>query len=156
MQERLDAPHAPETFLRCKLDLTERIKHAGVYALHKDLLELRKQEPAFRTRPAGGVDGAVLGDQAFAVRFRAGGKLERLMLVNLGRDLHLARAPEPLLAPPEGYAWELEWSSEEPRYGGNGTPAVETADGWRIPGEACVVLRPGMEELPAPKGPAGT
>ena len=67
---------------------------------------------------------------------------DRLLLVNLGRDLRLDPAPEPLLAPPEGHLWEVAWSSEDPRYGGGGTAPLETADNWRIPGHAAVVMRP--------------
>ena len=67
---------------------------------------------------------------------------DRLLLVNLGRDLHLDPAPEPLLAPPEGRRWSVLWSSEDPRYGGGGTVPPETEDNWRIPGEAAVVLVP--------------
>ena len=32
------------------------------------------------------------------------------------------RSPEPLLAPPADRDWVIEWSSEDPRYGGGGTP----------------------------------
>ena len=35
----------------------------------------------------------------------------------------------------------IDWTSEDPRYGGWGTPPVETADNWHIQGEAAVVLR---------------
>ena len=48
----------------------------------------------------------------------------------------------PLLAPPEGLLWDILWSSEAPEYGGCGTPPLETADNWRIPGHAAVLLRP--------------
>ena len=47
---------------------------------------------------------------------------------------------QPLLAPPEGQRWEILWSSENPKYGGSGTAALETEEGWRIPGNAAVVL----------------
>jgi maltooligosyltrehalose trehalohydrolase len=75
-------------------------------------------------------------------RFFADDGLDRLLLVNFGRDLHLDPAPEPLLAPPENMTWETLWSSEDPCYGGSGTPPLETEDSWRIPGEAAVVLFP--------------
>jgi maltooligosyltrehalose trehalohydrolase len=65
--------------------------------------------------------------------------------VNLGRDLHYFPSPEPLLAPPEGCAWRTLWSSEHPRYGGQGTAALETEDGWKIPGHATVVMKPERE-----------
>ena len=67
---------------------------------------------------------------------------DRLLLMNLGRDLQFYPSPEPLLAPPEGKGWQLLWSSEHPRYGGAGVAPVETDDGWRIPGHAAVVLMP--------------
>jgi maltooligosyltrehalose trehalohydrolase len=62
------------------------------------------------------------------------------MFVNLGADLELDAAPEPLLAPPAERRWRLIWSSEDPIYGGLGNPPVESDDEWRIPGRAAVVL----------------
>jgi maltooligosyltrehalose trehalohydrolase len=39
--------------------------------------------------------------------------------------------------------WETIWSSEDPRYGGGGTPAVESEErGWHFPGHCAVVLAP--------------
>jgi maltooligosyltrehalose trehalohydrolase len=111
--------------------------------LHRDLLKLRRDDPVFRRRRRGGADGAVLGAAAFVVRYFGDGGDDRLLLVNLGRDLHLVPAPEPLLAPPEGRAWRTAWSSADPRYGGCGTPPLDAKDGWHIPGEAAVVLAPG-------------
>jgi maltooligosyltrehalose trehalohydrolase len=67
---------------------------------------------------------------------------DRLLLVNLGRDLHLDPAPEPLLAPPCGKRWAGRWSSEAPQYGGCGTAPPDTETNWRIPGEAALVLIP--------------
>ncbi|HET9532905.1 MAG TPA: DUF3459 domain-containing protein, partial [Blastocatellia bacterium] len=88
------------------------------------------------------VDGAVLADQAFLLRFFAEDGDDRLLVVNFGRNLHLDPAPEPLLAPPENMQWETLWSSEDPRYGGSGTPPLDTEENWRIPGRAAVVLKP--------------
>jgi maltooligosyltrehalose trehalohydrolase len=143
MKDVLAAPHAPETFERCKLDFRERETHAPAYRLTKDLLKLRRDDPAFRAQEPGGVDGAVLGEHAFVLRFFAGDGLDRLLVVNFGRDLHLAICPEPLLAPPEQARWRVALSTEDPKYGGTGTGPVDTDDeGWRIPGEAAVVLVP--------------
>jgi maltooligosyltrehalose trehalohydrolase len=142
-QALLAEPSDPQTFARCKLDLSERERHAGPYALHRDLLRLRRQDPIFHAPRPRGVDGAVLGAQAFVLRFFAedeGG--DRLLLVNLGRDLHLDPAPEPLLAPPGGTRWQVRWSSEDPRYGGGGTAPPDTEANWRLPGEAALVLVP--------------
>ncbi|MBX9579428.1 MAG: DUF3459 domain-containing protein, partial [Gemmataceae bacterium] len=149
----LPDPCAPSTFERCRLDFAERAKNAPVYQLHKDLLRLRREDPAFRPRDARWVDGAVLGPRAFVLRYFVDpdGTADRLLLVNFGPDLYLDQAPEPLLAPPRGYGWGVIWSSEDRVYGGNGTPPPEARDGWRIMGEAAVVLAP--EKLP-PHDPA--
>jgi maltooligosyltrehalose trehalohydrolase len=62
--------------------------------------------------------------------------------VNLGPRLDLRPAPEPLLAPPVGAAWRLVLATDESRYGGIGTPEPEGDDGWSLPAESAVVLRP--------------
>ena len=127
IQERLADPGARETFERCTLDFSERDRHAAEYALHRDLLKLRREDAALR---ASRVDGAVLGAEAFVLRYFAYDGADRLLLVNLGADLLLDVAPEPLLAPPEGCEWEIGWSSENPIYGGKGTsPSSVTMDG---------------------------
>jgi maltooligosyltrehalose trehalohydrolase len=143
VQHLLADPHDPDTFDRSKLDFSERERHAEVYALHRDLLRLRKEEPAFRSHSRGAMDGAVLEHEAFVLRFFGEDADDRLLIVNLGHDLRLDPAPEPLLAPPEEQRWETLWSSEDPRYGGTGTPPLDTDEGWRIPGHAAVVLLPG-------------
>jgi maltooligosyltrehalose trehalohydrolase len=130
------------TFERCKLDFSEREKNAPTYRFHKDLLRLRREDPAFRAQRPHAVDGAVLGDEAFLLRYFVPDGGDRLLIVNLGRDLWLDPAPEPLLAPPEGLVWEALWSSENPNYGGCGAAPVESADNWRIAGHAAIVMRP--------------
>jgi maltooligosyltrehalose trehalohydrolase len=136
----LAPPHDPATFERCKLDDDERTAHARTLALYRDLIALRRQQAALRgcaTRP---VDGAVLGSHALAVRFFAEGDDDRLIVANLGPDETLPRVPEPLLAPPEGKRWKVVLSTEDPRYGGSGAPAVEQAGTWSLRGESTVVL----------------
>jgi maltooligosyltrehalose trehalohydrolase len=140
MQIRLPDPGDRQTFERCKLNLAEREQHAEVYALHRELLRLRREDPAFRAQQPRGVDGAVLGLQAFVLRYFVQNGSDRLLIVNFGRDLSLNPNPEPLLAAPEGRAWTVLWSSEDPRYGGAGTPPVDTDEFWQIPGESAVVL----------------
>jgi maltooligosyltrehalose trehalohydrolase len=134
-------PESPATFESCKLDLAERQRHAPCYALHRDLLRLRRDDAALGAR--GRLDGAVLGPEAFLLRFFAEKPGEdRLLVVNLGMDLGLETVPEPLLAPPAGLRWSVLWSSEEPRYGGSGAPPPEDEHGcWRLPGAAAVVMK---------------
>jgi maltooligosyltrehalose trehalohydrolase len=138
----LPHPAAEETFLRCKLDLSEREAHAEVYQLYFELLKLRREDAVFRSQGAGGIDGAVLGASSFVLRFFGEEGDDRLLLVNLGLALALNVAPEPLLAPPENRRWALLWSSEEVRYGGEGALHPEREEHWVLPGEAAVVLAP--------------
>jgi maltooligosyltrehalose trehalohydrolase len=122
MQARLRDPADPETFARSKIALSERQRHAGMYTLHRELLRLRREDPVFRAQRRGGMDGAVLASEAFVLRFFGAAGDDRLPVVNLGRDLPLNPAPEPLRAPPEG------------------------KDGWHIPGHAAVALWPMARE----------
>ena len=139
--DSLDNPASVATFERSRLDLTEREQHPQTYNLHRDLIRLRREDAVFSQSWKGTVEGAVLGPQGFVLRFFAAGD-QRLLLINLSRDLRLRPAPEPLLAPPEAMCWEVLWSSETPQYGGSGTPELETDEYWRIPGHAAIVLRP--------------
>jgi len=142
MQARLPDPGDPTTFVKSKLDQRERTVNTEEYALHRDLLRLRREDPVFRSvRRTGRVDGAVFNHDAFLVRFFGEtGDDDRLLLVNLGRDLYLSPAPEPLLAPPEGSEWALLWTSEDPHYGGASTPHWPSEGSWHLSGEAAVVL----------------
>lgn len=142
MQNLVPSPNNPTFFERSKLDFSERKKHEGIYLLHKDLLKLRKEDPTFRAQGKGMVDGSVLGQEAFVLRFFSSEGEDRLILVNLGVDLHLDPAPEPLLAPPEGNLWKIMLATTDPKYGGCGTPLPEGENNWRIPGHAAVVLAP--------------
>src|SRR5437762_10726373 len=119
----LDDPSDPRTFARCRLDLRERETHAAAYALHIDLLRLRRDDTAFSLQRRNGVDGAVLGPSALALRvFTPDHADDRVVIVNLGADISRGSFAEPLLAPPAGTDWALRWSSEDPTYGGGGTP----------------------------------
>ncbi|HZI17417.1 MAG TPA: malto-oligosyltrehalose trehalohydrolase [Pyrinomonadaceae bacterium] len=165
VRARLAAPHDGETFERCKLDHSERGSesdtargsegdtgrsfHRQVYELHRDLLRLRREDSVFSARRRVRLDGAVLGPDAFVLRFFADDGRDRLLVVNFGRDLRLAVVPEPLLAPPAGTLWRVLWSSESVAYGGHGTPPLESEDGWIVRGDAAVALAP----RPAEDGP---
>lgn len=135
-------PCAIETFERSKLDLSEREKNAGTYLLHQDLLKLRREDPVFRSQRSDRVHGAVLAPEAFALRYLSDEGDDRLVLVNMGRDVFYAPAAEPLLAAPVAGEWQVLWSSENPRYGGSGSGILDTKT-WHIPGHAAIVLAPG-------------
>jgi maltooligosyltrehalose trehalohydrolase len=145
IRTRLADPAARETFAACVLDFAEREEHAETYALHADLLRMRREDPVFRAQGAHGVDGAVLGPDAFVLRLFGPDGDDRLLLVNLGDEVALAPAPEPLLAPPERRRWEISWSSEHPRYGGSGWAPLDGEERWKFAAHAACVARPVAE-----------
>lgn len=147
MQACLVLPHDPDTFRRCKRDLSERDRHREAYAVHRDLLRLRRDDPVFSNPRRGGIDGAVLSGQSFVLRFFSrDGEKDPLLIVNFGRDGVLSPAPEPLLAPHDGRDWVPLWSSEHPRYGRHGMRPVHTTADWQMPGRAAIVLIQGEKE----------
>ena len=142
-QAALVDPCDEATFRACVLDPAERRLDNPLVALHRDLLALRHGDPAFTDGRPETLDGAVLGERAFALRFfRDTPTDDRLLLVNLGPTFAKASVPEPLIAPPARTRWRLAWSSEDPRYGGHGTPAPLSAAGLAIPGRAALLLVP--------------
>jgi maltooligosyltrehalose trehalohydrolase len=132
-QEAVPDPADDSTFEQSRLDLSERIRHARIYQLHRDLLRLRREDPILSRQDRGALDGAVLGPQALVLRYSGPMDDDRLLVVNLGPDLNFIPAPEPLLAPVAGGSWVLQWSSEHPCYGGPGIINPLTEEGWRIP-----------------------
>lgn len=140
VQWRIPAPHEEATFRRCQLDWTRLDASTEALALHRDLLQLRRDDPAFaaQRRP----EGALLTAQAFVLRFAGEEGADRLLLINLGDDTRLPIAPEPLLAPPLGHVWRVLWTSEDPRYGGDATPEPDTGRGWWLPARCALVLQP--------------
>jgi maltooligosyltrehalose trehalohydrolase len=139
----LPDPGDPATFARSKLDHGDRVRHAPAFALHRDLLSLRRTDPVLRPAARARLDGAVLSEQALVLRYFGEAGDDRLLLLNLGTPLAFGLLPEPLLAPPTRDGWRLLWSSEASEYGGLGTPAVPPhLHGWCMPGGSAVVLAP--------------
>jgi maltooligosyltrehalose trehalohydrolase len=146
MRDRIPDPTALSTFDACRLHPGERAAGTELRALHRDLLQLRRSDPVVAAQGRHGLDGAVLAPEAFCLRFLAPDGRDRLLLVNLGVELALDGVAEPLLAPPDGCGWSALWSSEDPRYGGDGTPDVDDAKGLRVAGHAALLLAPRTEE----------
>jgi maltooligosyltrehalose trehalohydrolase len=139
----LPDPASRATFERSRLDWSERNRHRACLDLHRDLLTLRREDPIFSRQRADLMEAASLGLDCLAVRFfdeSGTANSDRLIIANFGQQLCYWPCPQPLMAPPADCMWELLWSSENVRYGGRGTPNVETETGWKIPAEAAVVL----------------
>jgi maltooligosyltrehalose trehalohydrolase len=137
------APPADEvTFQTCKLDPAERAAHAEAYALHCDLLALRRHDAVLARAGTYRPEGAVVGPATFLLRYIDRDRGDRLLVVNLGCDLDFEPVREPLLAPPRDARWRMAWSSEAPQYGGQGAPPMNTDGPWLIPGGSATFFVP--------------
>jgi maltooligosyltrehalose trehalohydrolase len=153
MQPCLPDPHDILAFERCKLDWTEAERNRPLVQFHRDLIRIRREDPTLRAPKPHSVDGAVLSADAFLLRyFGESPEFDRLLVVSLGRDFDLIPSPEPLLAPPEAMQWDTLWSTDDPRYGGCGTPELDGAGSWRISGRSAVLLKPGHATRPREGG----
>jgi maltooligosyltrehalose trehalohydrolase len=140
-QARVPHPADPATFHAAKLDFAERETNVATYRLFQDLLALRRSDPVIARQDRFALDGAVLASRALVLRWFDATQGDRLLLVNLGDEIDLVPAPEPLLAPPLAADWQLLWSSDEPRYAGLGVIDPCSATGWRLPAESAALLR---------------
>jgi maltooligosyltrehalose trehalohydrolase len=141
-RERIPDPQAIETFLRSKLDWSERERppHAGVLALYRKLLALREAHLALRRRHRESFSVLALGDGALALRMRGGGE-ELLLVACLAGVLTVPLAAHTVTAPPEGRLWGLTLATEELRFGGSGGWGRLESDGvLQLPGPGAVVL----------------
>ncbi|HEY7641690.1 MAG TPA: malto-oligosyltrehalose trehalohydrolase [Steroidobacteraceae bacterium] len=146
-QQLVPAPHDEATFVGSKLDWSEVEHHAEALAFHRDLIQLRACDPVLSQQDGGKLDGATLSEQAFVLRWFDAEHGDRLLVVNLDRELPLTPPSEPLLAPTHGATWQLLWSSEDPRYGGHGVtmPVADAGHGeWRLPAQSAVLLVEGQ------------
>lgn len=135
-------PAAEETFRKCVIDWADKDRNKHSFHFHRDLLKLRREDSVLRAQKPRSVDGALLFGDAFLLRFFGEGGDDRLLIINLGKDLRLTAVPEPLIAPPPGMYWDLKWSSEEPEYGGTGIPVFGEVEQWLLPSESALFMVP--------------
>lgn len=146
MQARIPDPQAEETFTRSKLkwEERERMPHAGVLALHRELLRLRATEPALRRVDRASFSVAVLGEGALALKRVAEDGSAILLVTSFRGPLSADLAAREETRAPEG--WELVLATEEGRFGGEaeGEVASVSPEGrLEVRGAGAVVLRAG-------------
>lgn len=157
IRRNMPDPCDRSTFERCKLAWDDAGRDGDMLALHTDLIALRRCIPVVgEGEPPAAVDGSVLSDRCLLLRYlTAQGKDDRLLLINLGRDLVIASLADPLFAPPEFHQWTIVWSSEDVRYGGGGQQRPADLDRrWVLPGNTALLLTPearGPQRVPSAK-----
>ena len=86
----------------------KRIPHG--YALHRDLLKLRREDPIFGRQRADRMKAAALGADCLAVRYfenEATANSDRLVIVNFGRQLYYSPSPAASIGSAAGRGWEF-------------------------------------------------
>ena len=115
-------PQAESTFLASKLKLRERRTNAGIYALYRALLQLRREDPVLAIADRRKVDAKALGAQALAVhRWQDDG--HRLLIANFGAATSLPIGETPVLRDLPAGRLRLVLSTANRRFGGSGERA---------------------------------
>lgn len=139
-QRHIKKPSEPITFMECKLDFDERFKNKAHFSLYKDLINLRKKDSVFKSLATIKIDGAVINQDVFLIRYFGGQLGDRLIIINFGADYSFNPGPEPLIVAGSGLHWQLMWSSEDFIYGGEGTHPLEKPY-LRVAGHSAIVLK---------------
>lgn len=130
LRDSIPDPQAISTFESSKLRLEEREKHGGVYTLYRDLLAMRKSEPALVGSDRSRSEATALGSELISVR-RWSDDSEMLLLANFG--------PESSASLEDG--WTVALSTQDPRYDGHDEP-MRWADGVAtIPARTAIILK---------------
>jgi maltooligosyltrehalose trehalohydrolase len=138
-QAAVPDPSDARTFDSAKLDVGDHCADRPMYRLHRDLLRLRRSEPGIAAQSRQSIDGAVLSQRAFALRWTGPGR-ELLLVVNFGVEHVTIAGSEPLLACARDERWNVLWSSEHPAYGGCGITSPYDESGWSLPATSATLL----------------
>ena len=134
MQARVPHPTTRATFARSKLDQSERGARTPRHTpCIEDLLRLRRDDATLRGGAGRRVDGAILGPEAFVLRFfdGAGGATTACCWSTSAPTCTSTRAAEPLLAPPEGRPGGCSGRARTRDTAGGGVPRMGLRGEWR-------------------------
>jgi maltooligosyltrehalose trehalohydrolase len=129
-------------FEACRLDHDHDPASNATWRMYRDLTRLRREDASLGQH-AVRLAGSTLDDRSLLLRFI--GRVaheDRLVVVNLGFDLELACAPDPLVAPPELFEWSMLWCSEDREYGGVGIAGSCQPMKLVATGQSTTVFRP--------------
>jgi maltooligosyltrehalose trehalohydrolase len=131
LREHIPDPQAEETFRRSVLLWSERERqpHAGVLALYRELLALRRAHPALRERSRHSWDVQAYSESSIVLRRSA--ETELLLVVHM-RDDDEVELPQP--------AWRRLLHTEEARFGGSGDAPALDSDGRLFLPRPCAAL----------------
>jgi maltooligosyltrehalose trehalohydrolase len=112
------------------------------WRMYRDLTTLRRNDAALGQH-AKRLAGSTLDEHTLLLRYIGHAAHEdRLVIVNLERDVDVACVPDPLVAPPELFEWSVLWCSEDRAYGGVGIAGSCLPAKLVATGQATTVFRP--------------
>jgi maltooligosyltrehalose trehalohydrolase len=123
LRESIPDPQAESTFFSSKLKLAERRTNAGIYALYRALLELRRDDVVLSVADRTRVQAEALGAQAL-VAHRWQGNEHRVLIANFGAATSLLISESPVLRDLPPGRLRLVLSTANRRFGGSGVRVV--------------------------------
>jgi maltooligosyltrehalose trehalohydrolase len=110
-QARIPDPQDVQTHQRSMPDHAERDENADVYALYRDLLAMRRDDPVLKRQDRLAMRARALSQHVLAIRRSHDGQ-ERLLLANFGDEAAEISAPTAgAVGVVESDAWRVVWST---------------------------------------------
>lgn len=123
----IPGPQEELTFIRSKLQWDESglLRHGHTLALYRDLLKLRRETPAIRNRDRKNCRVELLGDGIVGIRFQDTAHSGLLVLIDLQGGHRWTVAGDPFARLPSGWSWQRMLSTNDSRFGGDGSSALD-------------------------------
>ena len=111
-------PEALSTFARSRLNWEERNlqPHAGILALYRDLINLRRTEPACKEKLNASLQTDSLGENMLALKREADDKFSLLVVACLKGQGKITLGTQSITRPPKEKQWRLLWTTEDTPY----------------------------------------
>jgi maltooligosyltrehalose trehalohydrolase len=121
--ETIPDPQATQTFAGSKLNWTEieAPRHAMTLLLYSEFLRVRRTAPAFRTRERDSYFVLELANGIIAILFGRAGEFSLAVISDLAGRHSMPNLDDPRLVPGAGRDWCPLLSSNEERFGGDGS-----------------------------------
>ncbi|MGI8486160.1 MAG: malto-oligosyltrehalose trehalohydrolase [Thermomicrobiales bacterium] len=142
LRETIPDPQEESTFLPSKLNLNERSLNGGIYALYRELLQLRRTDPVLSHNDRSHTRASALTAQIIAIHRWWNGE-HRIVFANLGFAVNLEIDQFDALASIGRQSWTRIFSTAESRFGGNGRHAEFSGTGsarvLRLPARSAAI-----------------
>jgi maltooligosyltrehalose trehalohydrolase len=123
VRDLIPDPQAESTFLASKLRVEERERHAGIYALYRELLSLRRSDPVLQNRDRTATRAIPAGVHALVID-RWLGDDHRVLITNFGAEATISLSELGGFDRIAGGQWSVLLSTSVPRFGGGGEEAI--------------------------------